>query len=215
MKRQSHHTQGRVIHWARFYDPLIKVLTLGKEREVREETLDLAGVGKGEIVLDVGCGTGNLTFWAKERVGEAGMVCGIDPAPEMIEHARVKCARAGVDIELRTGVIEDIPFPDSTFDVVLSSFMVHHLPDEVKKKGFAEIYRVLVPGGRLLVVDLEPSNASTQGRIMSHLIGHGRIRGNITLLPPLLQEAGFERIEVGATRYSPLSYALAERGISR
>ena len=209
MDIRSRQTNGRVIHWARFYDPMIKVLTLGKEREVREATLDLAGLCKGERVLDVGCGTGNLTLWAKNRVGETGTVCGIDPAPEMVEAARGKSADAGVDIELRTGVIERIPFPEDTFDVVLSSFMVHHIPEDVKRAGFKEVRRVLVPGGRLLVVDIEPTDLPLLGALFTHLIGHGRIRGNINALPALLKEAGFDGVEVGRTAYSPVSYALA------
>ncbi len=206
----AHQTEGRVIHWARLYDPLIKVLTLGREKEMREEFLDLAGVGPGEKVLDVGCGTGNLALLAKERVSERGSVCGIDPAPEMIEAARGKSARAGVDIELRTGVIEDIPFPDDTFDVVLSSFMVHHLPEALKKAGFAEVRRVLAPGGRLLVVDIEPAGLPVLGALFTHLIGHGKIHGNINALPVLLEEAGFDGVKLGRTAFSPVSYALAK-----
>jgi ubiquinone/menaquinone biosynthesis C-methylase UbiE len=211
MERGKHQTEGRVIHWARFYDPLIKVLTMGREKEMREEFLDLAGVGPGERVLDVGCGTGNLTLWAKERVGEGGKVSGIDPAPEMIEAARDKSVRAGVDIELRTGIIEDIPFPEDSFDVVLSSFMVHHLPEEVKRAGFAEVRRVLAPEGRLLVVDIEPAGLPLLGALFTHLIGHGKIRGNINALPALLKKAGFDGVEVGRTTFSPVSFALARK----
>lgn len=208
----SHQTQGRVIHWANLYDPLLKVLTLGKEKAIREATLELAWVNPGEKVLDVGCGTGSLTLLAKERVGPAGEVYGIDPAYEMIDVARGKCARALVDVILQTGVIEAIPFADDTFDVVLSSFMVHHLPEDVKKAGFEEVRRVLVPGGRLLVIDIEPSGLPFLGSLFTHLIGHGRIRGNITALPPMLREAGFDGVEVGPAGYVPLSYALARTG---
>jgi len=207
-------TGGRVIHRAGQYDLLIKLLTLGKEKAIRGMTLELARVSPGEKVLDVGCGTGTLTIMAKGAVGRRGEVCGIDPAPEMIDVARRKAARARMEVDFRVGLVESIPFADGSFDAVLSSFMVHHLPEEVKVKGFREVRRVLRPGGRLLVMDIEPSGSTATGRLLAHLIGHGRMKGNIGMLPAALREAGFEPIETGATRYGPLSYALATRGDS-
>ncbi len=207
----SPQTRGRVIHWANHYDRLIKLLTLGKEEAIREMTLELAKVSPGEKVLDVGCGTGSLTVMAKRMVGPAGEVCGIDPAPEMIDVARRKSASAEAEVDLRVGLIEAIPFPDGAFDAVLSSLMIHHLPDDVKKTGFAEVHRVLIPGGRMLAVDIEPSGLPLLGALFTHLIGHGKMRGNVTRLPAMLQEAGFTRVEVGRTGFSPLSFALADK----
>jgi len=85
--------------------------------------------------------------------GPAGETCGIDPAPEMVELARRKAAQAGVTVRFEVGVIEALPYPPDHFDVVLSSLMLHHLPDELKRRGLAEIHRVLKPAGRLLAVD--------------------------------------------------------------
>jgi len=205
-------TKGRVIHWAGYYDALLQVLMLGKDRAIREMTLELAKVGMGEKVLDVGCGTGSLAILAKSRVGVEGRVEGIDPSPEMIQVARKKSARAGMEVGFRIGGIESIPFPDDSFDVVLSSLMVHHLPDDVKREGLREVRRVLRPGGRLLVVDLEPRGGSFTKLLFNHLIGHSRLEGNVTMLPDRLREAGFEDVEVGVTQYSSLSYALAVTG---
>ena len=204
-------TKGRVIHWANRYDRLVGVLMLGKEDAIRRMTLQLAKVSSGEKVLDVGCGTGSLTIMAKGEAGPTGEVSGIDPAPEMIEIARSKAAGAGVDVAFQVGTIEALPFPDGTFDVVLSSLMVHHLPDDLKKTGFGEVHRVLKPSGRFLIVDIEPSGLPLLGALFTHLIGHGRMRGNITRLPEMLREAGFTQVETGRTAFSPISFALAVR----
>jgi ubiquinone/menaquinone biosynthesis C-methylase UbiE len=199
-------TTGRTIRWARLYDACTWLLSLGRERAVREMTLDLARLETGQAVLDVGCGTGTLTVAAKARVGPAGEVVGIDAAPEMIEVARGKAAQAGVDVLFKVGLIEDIPFPEAAFDVVLSSLMIHHLPDDLKRRGAAEIGRVLRPGGRLLVVDLDPPfNRLTQA-LGTLLHDHATRQSEIRKLPAMLEEAGLTDVEVGRTSYQLLSF---------
>lgn len=201
------HTEGRTIHWARFYDAVTWLLMMGKERDVREMTLDLAGLGPGQQVLDVGCGTGSLTITAKGRVGPAGAVHGVDAAPEMIEVARRKAARAGLEVDFRAGVVEDLPFPDALFDAVLSSLMVHHLPgDELKRRGFAEMRRVLKPGGRLLVVDFEPPASRLLKAVATALLGHSMMQTHAQSYLPMLEEAGFTQVEAGLTRYRALAF---------
>ncbi len=139
------------------YDWYCAKVGLGKK--FREKTLRLAGVKEGEKVLDVGCGTGVLTRMAASIVGQSGQAIGIDPAPKMIGVARKNASAEGSRSDFRLGVIEALPFPDDSFDCVLSSFMVHHLPPDVKLKGFKEALRVLRPGKRFIVVDIgRPSN---------------------------------------------------------
>ncbi|MGB3713430.1 MAG: methyltransferase domain-containing protein, partial [Candidatus Promineifilaceae bacterium] len=86
-------TKGKTIHWARFYDYAVNILALGTEKTLRNSALDLAQIQPGERVLDVGCGTGNLTLLAKTRTGPTGNVGGIDPSPEMINVARHKAEK--------------------------------------------------------------------------------------------------------------------------
>ncbi len=146
----------------------------------------------------LGVGTGGVTIPAKLRVGNQGAVAGIDPAPEMIAVARQKAKRAGLEIDFRVGVIEALPFPDQTFDAVTSSMMMHHLPKHVQVKGLAEIRRVLKPGGRLLIADMKRPSISPLKRFVTSILphyGHAMHFGIEDLLP-LLQEAGFEQVEL-------------------
>ena len=148
-------TTGSVIHWANRYDRVVQIMALGQARRLRGKTIEFAQIAPGECVLDVGCGTGDLTLLAKEHAGSTGQVCGIDAASEMIELARRKAARQKADIDFRVGVVERLPYPDDSFDVVLSSLMMHHLPADLKPIALAEVRRVLKLNGRLVIVDFK------------------------------------------------------------
>ena len=152
------HTRGMPLNWlAPIYDKLCATFGLG--RVFRDATLRYAALKPGERVLDVGCGTGVLTRLAAEAVGQEGRVVGIDAAPMMIAIARKNTALEKSRGEFRVATIENLPFEDSSFDCVLSSLMIHHLPPDLKLTGLTEVYRVLKPGGRLLAVDIyRPTN---------------------------------------------------------
>src|SRR5579885_1295080 len=109
----------------------------GQWRKLRQRTITLAHLQAGEAVLDVGCGTGTLAIDAAHRVGSTGRVAGIDPGAEQIASASKKAARRNqrlyAPIEFQVGVIEQLPFPNQTFDIVLSSLMMHHLPASLKR----------------------------------------------------------------------------------
>lgn len=191
-------TEGRLIRWATFYDTFTTILTLGHAGRLRTMTVDLAQLKPGESVLDVGCGTGGVTLPAKQHVGNNGQVAGIDPAPEMIAVARKKATRAGLEIDFRIGVIESLPYPDASFDVVTSSLMMHHLPYEVQVKGLAEIRRVLKPGGQIFIADMLRLSKSLHDRLFATLTFHGgRVeRFGIQDLQKIIEEAGFENIQL-------------------
>ena len=195
-------TRGLVLNWARRYDLLVWFLSLGREQAFRKMTADLAQLQPGETVLDVGCGTGTLAMVAKERVGTTGRVSGIDASVQMIARARRKAARRSLPIDFQVGLIEQLAFPDQSFDVVLSSMMMHHLPDDLKRQGLAEIARVLKPGGRLLVVDFKRPKEHYGQPARSARLGAGEI--GIQDQPALMKEAGFSQVETGETRFPGL-----------
>src|SRR6266581_1974586 len=132
-KISAYETQGHVINWGWRYDLMLWFFNTftapGKWRALQQRIIDLAQFQPGEVVLDVGCGTGTLAMEARRRVGEKGRVCGIDPGPKQITRARNKAGRAGLSIDFQVGAIEQLGFPDQSFDVVLSTLMMHVLPD--------------------------------------------------------------------------------------
>jgi len=170
----------------------------------------MARIARGESVLDVGCGTGSLTIVAKGAAGPGALVAGIDPSPEMIERAKQKAAKAGVEVDFRVAAIEALPFDAGTFDVVLSSLMLHHLPDEVKRLGFAEVARVLKPGGRFFAIDMAPRAHG----LLGHLFG-GFIRrhagAGIEASVPMLEAAGFSDVRTAPSRFGALATLEARR----
>jgi ubiquinone/menaquinone biosynthesis C-methylase UbiE len=162
----------------------------GKLRELRQKTADLARIQSGEKMLDVGCGTGTLAMEVARRVGATGHVFGIDPGEQQIARARSKAARRNLSIEFRIGVIEHLDFPDQTFDVVLSTIMMHHLSDTLKRQGLAEIARVLKPGGRLVIADFKrPEERPTQP------VRFGAGGSRMQDLAVLVKDAGFSQVE--------------------
>ncbi len=200
-------TSGVILHWFPQYDFFAGLIGLGVNGSNSRMVVEMAQIKPGEIVLDVGCGTGDLTLAAQNAAGPAGLVYGIDPSSDGVEMARKKATKRGFATRFDVGLIEKLEFPEATFDVAISRLMIHHLPDELKQKGFAEIYRVLKPGGRLFMVDFQPPSNPVLRHFSSALVGHRMmVASKVWSVPDILTAAGFVEAASGPTRSALMAF---------
>ena len=197
------------------YDLKLWLASRGRVRAFRERQLDLANLTAGESVLDIGCGTGTLAIAAARRVGTTGAVIGVDPSPDLLARARKKARRARVDATFEQAGGEKLPFPDASFDLVLSTLVFHHLPHDVLRSSAEEIRRVLKPGGRLLAVDIGGPQDDDK-RTMHAPQGH-HVHFDLDAIGERLPDVGLDVVETGPIesgmrRLERLRYVLASRG---
>lgn len=143
-------------HAAKVYDTFAPLMTLGLERRFHRIVLAQLALRGDEQILDLGCGTGTLTRdIAAALTDKRKSICiGLDAAEEMTQIARRKAV--GIpNIRFESAIAEKLPHADASFDAVVATFFFHHLHFELKKNVLAEAARVLKPGGRFIVVDVD------------------------------------------------------------
>lgn len=181
------------------YDPLLKWGM--REATFKRALIANAGFQPGMKVVDLGCGTGTLTIMIKQAHPDVD-VTGMDGDSAVLAIAHQKATKADLDITLQEGLAFNLPYPDQTFDRVLSSLVFHHLTGENKQKAFGEILRVLKPGGELQLVEFGLQRTWLM-RFISGLVSRFEETGENLAgrLPLMMQEVGFE--SVSETRCQP------------
>ena len=191
-----------------YYDSFAKLVN-----PLRRRLLQQANIQPGQRALDVGCGTGLLTRMVKQSV-PAAQVTGLDGDEEVLKIAREKSR--GADIQWDHALAFDMPYPEDSFDVVVSSFVTHHLTSTEKVRAFKEIRRILRPGGWFHILDFGPPfNLLTrvQASVMKNF---ERTQDNFAgRILPMLTEAGFGGVkEAGQVVifFGPIAFYQAVKG---
>ncbi|SRR6266567_1231159 len=180
-----------------FYDLLTAALGAGRVHRI---LIDQAGLGAGQRVLEIGCGTGNLAIRVKRAHPDTELV-GSDPDPLALARAQRK-ARGLDGIRFERGYAQRLPYPDGSFDRVLSALMLHHLDPDTKVAAAAEVRRVLRPGGSLHLVDFAGETHGVHGFLARRVVRTGHVADNRDDgIRRLLDAAGLECAEVAVRRH--------------
>lgn len=173
-----------------FYDFVQKYIV--RDIRYKSRLIEQAQIQAGQRVMDLGCGTGTLAILAKQTQPLAE-VLGLDADPEMLKVAQAKKDQKNLEIKFDVGFTNNLPYPDSSFDRVLSSIMIHHLKTPDKEKTAHEIYRVLKPGGQLHVIDFGKPR-TLYGKILGPFL-HKFEEANDNIdgkLPIMFEQAGLK-----------------------
>lgn len=213
MKRQAAGTAGTgvrepeqpgiLIPWVRRYNLLVTVIFGGRRGALNSTLVAASGARPGDVVLDVGCGPGIFAGRLTDAVGPGGRVVGIDPSAPMVEYASRHAGRAA-NCRFVLTPAQSLDLPDGEFDVVTSTFAMHHIPEAYRETALAQMYRVLRPGGRLLIADAFPSGAvparvtRAMARMMSRGGTHQEVAGDPMSVADVRQYTGALR-DVGFT----------------
>jgi ubiquinone/menaquinone biosynthesis C-methylase UbiE len=193
------------------YDPILKWVM--REDVFKHKLTSQARILPGMRALDLGCGTGTLTVMLKKEYPNAS-ITGLDGDPQVLGIARQKAR--GLNIQWEQGLAYALPYPDASFDRVVTSLVIHHLVREDKLRAFAEVYRVLRPGGELYVLDFGAPHSGLTRLITKYMHGLEEAADNFDgLIPQFISQAWFESVDEldhFVTVFGPLSLWRAVKG---
>jgi ubiquinone/menaquinone biosynthesis C-methylase UbiE len=193
------------------YDPIVKLLGGDKARRALLEQMALM---QGMRVLDVGCGTGTLDV-AIKRLYPDVVLTGIDPDPKALARARRKAGRSRLTIQFDQGFGDELPYATATFDRVFSSFMFHHLPQDVKGKTLRSVRQVLKHGGEFHMMDFEGPEDSQQGFVGRLLHSNAHLKDNSERdVLRFLRLAGFSEADKVGRRHMIFGNAAYYRAVA-
>jgi ubiquinone/menaquinone biosynthesis C-methylase UbiE len=191
-------TPGVLVGHGHTYDMFAAVHFGGRRRWVFTRLADESGARPGDRVLDVGCGTGYFTRVMAEAVMPGGTAVGVDPSREVIAYARRRTRLANCSFS--EGIAEALEAPDGSYDVVVSSLMIHHLPERLRPRAIGEMFRVLRSGGSVLIADFRPPASRVGRHLLGALTDRIMAENRVDLLEPVVREAGFEQLHNGDLR---------------
>lgn len=209
----THYIPALSFRWLTpLYDPFLKWVM--REETFKRRLIQLANIRPNMNVLDLGCGTGTLTLMLKRAHSDAN-VTGMDGDEDVLKIARDKSR--GADIQWDKGLASSLPYPDSTFDRVVTSLVIHHLVTDDKRRAFREVFRVLKPKGELYVLDFGTPHSALTRFMTKYMRRLEEAADNFDgLIPRFVAEAGFggvKETENFVTVFGPLSIIQAVKGV--
>jgi ubiquinone/menaquinone biosynthesis C-methylase UbiE len=188
-------TRGHTLGAPHLYDAFVSLFFLGRRLSTFEALMYAAGVQPGQHVLDVGCGTGYFARLLARRVGGDGLVVGVDASAEMVRYARQLSAQIR-NCQVQLGTAESLSLPSDQFDVVVSSLFMHHLPSDLQRTALREMWRVLRPGGTLLIAEAQVPRAFGW-RLLARAHGYDRMATAVSDLERMIADADFVEVRGG------------------
>jgi ubiquinone/menaquinone biosynthesis C-methylase UbiE len=188
--KQDRYVSALSLRWLTpFYDALVEAPM--RALQMRADLLAAAGDLSAKRLLDVGCGTGSFTILAKQMYPTAD-ITGLDGDSQVLEIASGKASALGLGIRFSKAMSYSMPYGDASFDVVVTSLMLHHLSGEAKQRTAAEMFRVLRPGGILLGLDFAEPHGPIGLALRPMTRRFERVAENVDgLLPVIFRDAGF------------------------
>ncbi len=194
-----------------FYDLVQRLFV--RDVVYKQRLIEQARIQPGQQVLDLGCGTGTLAIMVKQAEPKAE-VTGLDADPQMLGVARTKAADLAAAVKFDQGMATVLPYPDASFDRVLSSLMIHHLKTPDKEIAARELYRVLKSGGQLHVVDFGKPQTFYGKLLKPFLHEFEEVNDNVDgRLSAIFESAGFRVREFGnySTFFGELTFYYGEK----